>query len=80
MESLLNALYPVSDVLAVLFVLAIGALIGTLIVFYIIDMRQSKDAVRHNFPVLGRFRYLFSSLGGILPPVFLRNGPRRNAL
>ena len=63
MESLLNALYPVSDVLAVLFVLTIGFVIGTLAVFYIIDVRQSKDAVRHNYPVLGRFRYLFSSLG-----------------
>jgi len=63
MESLLNALFPVSDMLAVLFVLAIGIAAVTLVVFYIIDVRQSKDAVRHNFPVLGRFRYLFSSLG-----------------
>ena len=63
METLINALYPVSDVLAVLFILVIGFAVALLVAFYIIDVRQSKDAVRHNFPVLGRFRYLFSTLG-----------------
>lgn len=63
MEPLLEAVYPVSDVLAVLFILVIGFVVATLIVFYVIDVRQSKDAVRRNYPVLGRFRYLFSTLG-----------------
>lgn len=63
MEPLLEAVYPVSDVLAVLFILVIGYVVATLIVFYVIDVRQSKDAVRRNYPVLGRFRYLFSTLG-----------------
>lgn len=46
------------NLLSILFVLALG-----LGVMFVIDIRQSKDAIRHNFPVLGRFRYLFSALG-----------------
>ena len=34
-----------------------------LCVLYIIDVTQTKHAIRRNFPVLGRFRYLFERLG-----------------
>ena len=30
---------------------------------YIADVSQSRDAVRHNYPVVGRFRELFTRLG-----------------
>ena len=29
---------------------------------FLVDVLQTRDAVRRNFPVLGRFRSLFSSL------------------
>jgi glutamate synthase domain-containing protein 2 len=32
-------------------------------VFFVIDVTQTKHAVRRNFPVIGRFRYLFERLG-----------------
>ncbi len=32
------------------------------VVLYVVDRRQHKDAIRHNFPVVGRFRALFSYL------------------
>ena len=35
----------------------------TLVVVYVIDRFQTKHAVRRNFPVIGRFRYLFEHLG-----------------
>ncbi|WP_343347515.1 FMN-binding glutamate synthase family protein [Sphingomicrobium sp. XHP0239] len=49
--------------LAFAFIWALG--IGVLIVavLFVIDVTQTSDAVRRNFPVIGRFRKLFSSLG-----------------
>ena len=49
--------------LSTLFVSAIGVGVLAVIVLFIIDVTQTKDAVRKNYPVLGRFRYLFSMLG-----------------
>ncbi len=63
MDFIAFVIYPVLNVLSVMLVLAIGAVIITIAAFFVIDVRQSKDAVRHNYPVLGRFRYLFSALG-----------------
>jgi glutamate synthase domain-containing protein 2 len=63
MEIIVGAVYPILNVLSVLLVLAIGVAIVTVAAFFVIDISQSKDAVRHNFPVLGRFRYLFGALG-----------------
>jgi glutamate synthase domain-containing protein 2 len=50
-------------VLSTLLVLLAGVLLLALIVMFIIDMTQTRDAVRHNFPVIGRFRGLFIHLG-----------------
>ena len=46
---------------AFIFVIGIGVL--AIVAMFIIDIAQSKDAVRRNYPVLGRFRSLFSTLG-----------------
>ncbi|MEL6420558.1 MAG: FMN-binding glutamate synthase family protein [Pseudomonadota bacterium] len=32
-------------------------------IMFVVDRLQTKDAVRRNYPVLGRFRHLFSELG-----------------
>ena len=49
--------------LSALFVFAVGAGLLTVIVMYVVDVRQTRHAVRRNFPVIGRFRYLFEQLG-----------------
>ena len=49
--------------LSTLFVSAIGLGVLALVIMFILDVTQSKDAVRKNYPVVGRFRYLFSTLG-----------------
>ena len=49
--------------LSSLFVFAVGIGILALIVMFIIDITQGTDAVRRNYPVLGRFRDLFTTLG-----------------
>ncbi len=46
-----------------LFVLVVGVGMLVVIVLYIIDVRQTEHAIRRNFPVIGRFRYLFEHLG-----------------
>lgn len=56
----------VSDVLTVLvtlFVLALGVGALVLVVMYVIDVRQTEHAIRRNYPVIGRFRYLFEEIG-----------------
>lgn len=46
----------------IVFIALIGAgLLGS--IAYIIDRRQKRHTIRRNFPVLGRFRYLFEYLG-----------------
>jgi len=47
--------------LAFLFVLGLLVLIAGAV--FIIDRTQTSDAVRRNYPVLGRFRRIFSTLG-----------------
>ena len=49
--------------LAILFILAVGCSIAAVIIIYVIDLRQSHSAIRRNYPVIGRFRYLFEHLG-----------------
>ncbi len=49
--------------LSTVFILIIGAAVLAVIVMYIADASQSKDAIRHNYPVVGRFRDLFTRLG-----------------
>jgi len=51
------------EIMAVLFVFAIGCLVLAVIVMYLIDITQTEHAVRRNYPVIGRFRYLFEHLG-----------------
>jgi len=50
-------------VLTVLFVFMVGVAVLVIIILFIIDVTQSKHAIRRNYPVIGRFRYLFEHLG-----------------
>ena len=49
--------------LAGLFVFLLGLATLTVAVLFIVDITQSKHAIRRNFPVIGRFRYWFEHLG-----------------
>jgi glutamate synthase domain-containing protein 2 len=51
------------DVLAALFVFAIGLGVCAVVWMFLADHFQTRDAIRQNYPVIGRFRYLFSRLG-----------------
>jgi len=49
--------------LSSLFVLVVGMLLLLIAILFIKGITQTKDAIRHNYPVTGRFRYIFSTLG-----------------
>lgn len=50
-------------ILAYSFILIIGLLFLIIIIMFIVDISQSKHAIRKNYPVIGRFRYFFEDLG-----------------
>jgi len=49
--------------LTYLFVFAIGLGVLAIPVMFLIDITQTKHAVRRNYPVVGRFRYFFEEMG-----------------
>ncbi len=51
------------EVLAVIFIVALGLLVAWAIVIYVVDVTQTRHAIRRNYPVIGRFRYLLEHLG-----------------
>ena len=48
---------------ALTFVFVIGLALFYIIVIFIIDVTQTKQTIRRNYPVVGRFRYFFEHLG-----------------
>ena len=51
------------EILALAFILALGVAALVLLVLFVLDRTQTGDAIRRNYPVIGRFRGLFSKLG-----------------
>lgn len=45
------------------FIIVVGLAVFAIVVMFILDVTQTRDAVRRNYPVLGRFRSLFTTLG-----------------
>ncbi len=50
-------------VLSFIFASSLLLLLIYIIVLYIIDITQTKQAIRRNYPVVGRFRYFFEHMG-----------------
>lgn len=53
----------VLDAAVILFVWVLGLGALALVVLFVIDRTQKADAIRRNYPVIGRFRHIFSELG-----------------
>lgn len=60
----------VLSTLAYLFVTVTGFVVLAVVVMFIVDIRQKEHAVRRNYPVIGRFRYLLENLGEFLRRYF----------
>jgi hypothetical protein len=61
-------------------IIVVGVAVLVLAVLDVIDVTQTEQAVRRNYPVLGRFRYLFEHLGEFFPTVLLCHGPGRTSI
>lgn len=53
----------VLEVLAIVFAVAVILLLVTVVIMFVLDRLQTGDAIRRNYPVIGRFRRLFTELG-----------------
>ena len=51
------------EFMATIFVFAVGIAVLVVVVLFIVDVTQTRNAIRRNYPVLGHFRYLFGRLG-----------------
>ncbi len=49
--------------MTIVFVLLLGVIALLLVCFFVADRLQTHDAIRRNYPVIGRFRHLFTELG-----------------
>ena len=58
------------EILAQLLIFIFGLVLLLVILVYVLDKRQTKHAIRRNFPVIGRFRYLFERLGDFFRQYF----------
>jgi hypothetical protein len=47
------------EVMSALFVFVVGTVVLAIIITFVLDISQTKQAIRRNYPVIGRFRYLF---------------------
>ena len=51
------------EIASLLFALFLGLLFLAIIYMYIADVNQTRQAIRRNYPVVGRFRYFFEHMG-----------------
>ncbi len=51
------------ELMAALFIFVVGCVALWVVIAFVVDVTQTKQAVRRNYPVIGRFRYLFEHLG-----------------
>ena len=58
-ESVLWSIKSLSSLL----IFVVGVILLFIAVLFVIDVCQSRDAIRRNYPVIGRFRHILSSLG-----------------
>lgn len=56
-------LFTALELLSALLIFTLGIGVLALLVMYVRDVSQTSQAIRRNYPVIGRFRYLFEHLG-----------------
>lgn len=58
-----HIILTILQILASLFIFVLGVGVLIVIAMYISDVSQTTHAIRRNYPVIGRFRYLFENMG-----------------
>ncbi|HEY9033439.1 MAG TPA: FMN-binding glutamate synthase family protein [Pseudomonadales bacterium] len=70
LTSLLQAAWSFVDYVVVFFIFALWCVAIWLTVIYLVDRFQTSHTIRRNYPLIGRFRYLFEHLGNFFRPYF----------
>lgn len=60
----------VISLMPTLFIWLLGLVFVAVIITFVFDVSQSKNAILRNYPVVGHFRYLFSTLGDFFRQYF----------
>ena len=63
MSYLFQFVLPILELMAALFVLLLGIGVLLIAVMWLVDRTQTNHTIRRNYPVIGRFRYMFEHLG-----------------
>ncbi|GMQ96394.1 MAG: FMN-binding glutamate synthase family protein [Gammaproteobacteria bacterium] len=58
-----NFIFVTLEWSALILIVSVGLIILAIAVTYVVDRLQTKHAIRRNYPVVGRFRYFFETLG-----------------
>ncbi len=61
--SLQSIIFTIVDFSSAFLLFGIGLILLGLVVMYVVDRTQTTHAIRRNYPIIGRFRYLFENLG-----------------
>ena len=70
MENGLPLLLLLLQIFVALVLAGLVALVVMAFIAYVVDVRQTRHTIRRNYPVIGRFRYLFEHLGNFLRQYF----------
>ena len=65
-----NEFLEIAELLPMLLVLFIGLVFLIIVIVFIFDITQNKNAILRNYPVIGHFRYLFNNLGDFFRQYF----------
>lgn len=60
---MMDFVYNILSTLTYIFVFCLGIGMLAILFMFVADISQTGDAIRRNFPVIGRFRRIFSQLG-----------------
>jgi glutamate synthase domain-containing protein 2 len=63
MNMSMDRAFYIVEVLGLIFVALVGLAVLVAVLLFVLDRLQTGDAVRRNYPLIGRFRHLFSELG-----------------
>jgi hypothetical protein len=62
-DEIQSLLLPALEIMAALFIVVIGLFALWMVYAFVVDVSQTKQAIRRNYPVIGRFRSLVECLG-----------------
>ncbi len=62
--------FAILEWMVMIFVFFIGLAVLAIVIVFILDVIQRKNAIRHNYPVVGHFRSIFTDLGDFFRQYF----------